>query len=68
MLRSENWAVVLWIDTGIVAIPLFMIDLPLSSECIVFGSKFSRVETDNEIESGKVFRPSCLLTHEDFGH
>ena len=68
MLRIEYWAVVLWIDTGIVAIPLFKIDVPLSSECIGFGSEFSRMETDYKVETGKVFRPSCLSTCEDFGH
>ena len=25
------------------------------------------METDDEVESGKVFGPSCLFTHEDFG-
>jgi len=68
LLRSEYWAVILWIDTGgIVAIPLFKIDVPSSSECIRFGSKFSGTEIDNEIESRKIFRPMCLLTCEDFG-
>ena len=68
LLRSEYWVVVLWIDTGIVAIPLFKIDVPSSSECVGFGSEFSRTETDYQVESRKVFGPSCLLMHEDFGH
>ena len=68
MLGCEYRAVVLWIDAGIVTIPLFKIDVPLSSECIRFGSKFSRAETDYEVESRKVFGPMCLSTHEDFGH
>ena len=25
------------------------------------------METDDEVESGNVFRPLCLSTHEDFG-
>ena len=50
-------AEVLWIDTGIVTIPLFKIDVPLSSECIRFGAQFSRPEMDDEVESGKVFGP-----------
>ena len=65
--RSENWAIVLWIDAGIVAIPLFKIDIPSSSECVRFGTEFSRPKTDNEVEGGKVFGPSCLPTCEDFG-
>ena len=56
------------VDTGIVTIPLFKIDVPLSSECIGLGSKFSGMETDYQVESRKVFRPTCLSTCEDFGH
>ena len=67
MLRSEYWVVVLWIDAGIIAIPLFKIDFLLSSECIGFGFEFSGMEMDYEIESGNVFGPTCLLTCEDFG-
>ena len=58
--------IVLWVDTGIVTIPLFKIDVPSSSECIRFGSEFSGTETDYEVESRKVFGPTCLSTHEDF--
>src|SRR5882724_428472 len=61
-------AVVLWIDAGIVAIPLFKIDIPSSSECVGFGSKYSRMETDHQVETGKLFGPMCLSTREDFGH
>jgi len=41
LLRSEYRAIILWIDTGIVAIPLFKIDVPSSSKCVGFGSEFS---------------------------
>jgi len=68
MFGSEYQVVVLWIDAVIVAIPLFKIDVPLSSECVRFGSKFSGMETDYKIESGNIFRLSCLLMCEDFGH
>ena len=68
MFGSEYRAVVLWIDTGIVAIPLFKINVPSSSECVGFGTEFSRPKTDDEVEGGKVFGPSCLPTCEDFGH
>ena len=61
MLRSEYQVVVLWIDTGIVAIPLFKIDIPLSSECIRFGSKFSRMEMDYKVESRIIFGPNVLV-------
>ena len=67
MLGSEYRAEVLRIDTGIVAIPLFKIDVPLSSKCIGFGSEVSGTEADDEDETGKIFGPSCLSTCEDFG-
>ena len=60
--------VVLWIDSGIVTIPLFRIDIPLSSKSIRLGSEFSGTETDDRIEGRKVFGPSCLSTCEDLGH
>ena len=59
--------VVLRIDSGIVAIPLFKIDVPLSSKSIRLGSEFSRMEMDNQVESREIFGPLCLLTCEDFG-
>jgi len=68
LLGSEYRAVVVWIDAGIIAIPLLKIDVPSSSECIGFGSEFSRTEMDYQVETGKVFRPTCLSMHEDFGH
>ena len=52
---NKYWVIVLWINTGIVAIPLFKVDVPSSSECIRFGAKFSRMETNNEVETGEVF-------------
>ena len=66
MLGSEYWSVILWIDAGIVAIPLFKIDVP-SCKCVRFGSKFSRMEMDYKAETRKVFGPSCLSMCEDFG-
>ena len=59
---------VLWVDAGIVTIPLFKIDIPSSSECVGFGSEFSRTKMDDEVESRKIFTPLCLSTCEDFGH
>ena len=64
---SEHRLVVLRIDSGIVAIPLFKIDIPSSSKGVRLGSEFSRTETDDEVESRKVFGPTCLSTHEAFG-
>ena len=58
--------VVLRIDSGIVASPLFKIDVPSSSKSVGFGSEFSGMETDDEVKSGKILGPSCLTTREDF--
>ena len=68
MLGSEYHTYVVWVGTGIVAIPLFKVDVSLSSECVWFGSEFSGPETHNEIESGRIFRPTCLSTCKEFGH
>ena len=67
MFGSKHGLIVLRIDSGIVTIPLFKIDVPLSSKSVRFGSEFSRTEMDDEVESRKVFGPSCLLMCEDFG-
>ena len=64
---SEHRSVVLRIDSGIVAIPLFKIDVPSSSKSVRFGSEFSGTETDDEVECRKIFGPTCLSTREDFG-
>ena len=65
--RGEHGSVVLRIDSGIVAIPLFKIDVPSSSKSVRLGSEFSRTEMDDEVEHGKVFGPTCLSTREDSG-
>ena len=40
------------IDTSIVLIPLFGVDIPASSECIQLSFKVSRVEANNKVELG----------------
>jgi len=67
-LLGSEYQVYSVVDTGIVTIPLFKIDIPSSGECIGFGSEFSGMETDYKVETRKVFRPMYLSTHEDFGH
>ena len=67
MLGSENQMEILPIGSGIVAIPLFKIDISSSSKCIRFGSESSGSETNDQIESRKVFGPTCLPMREDFG-
>ena len=50
----EDGSEVLWVDHGVATIPLFRIDVPSSSECIRFCTKFSRAEPDDHVECGKV--------------
>ena len=64
---SENGSEILRIDAGIVAIPLFGIDVPTSSKGIGLGTQFSRSEADNEVELGKEFGPSDLASGEESG-
>src|SRR5467141_1371086 len=67
LLGSEYRAVVLRINSGIVAIPLSKVDVPLSSQCVGFGTEFPGSKPNDQVERGKVFGPSCLPTCEDFG-
>ena len=59
---SKYWTEVARVDSSIVAIPPFRIDLPASSERVGFGAQTPRVEVDNEIELGEVLRPMGLST------
>ena len=55
LLRSEHRSVVLWVHSGIVAIPLFRVDVPSSSKNIRFGYKFSGMEIYDKVEGRKKF-------------
>jgi len=57
---SEDGFEVVRVDCGVANIPLFRIDVPLSSESIQFCAKMTRVEPDDKVELGKVLRPLCL--------
>ena len=54
------------VDSGIVAIPLFKIDVPSSSQSVRFGTEFARPKTNNKVEGRKVLGPLSLSTCEDF--
>ena len=60
MFLHEHGSEVSQIYAGIVASPLFRIDVPSSSKSIRFGTKVSRVESDHEVELGEEFGPSDL--------
>jgi len=48
---------------SVAIISSFWVDTPLSSECVQFGAKMSRMEVNYEVELREVLRPSCLLVH-----
>jgi len=57
---SENRFEVVRVDCGIASIPLFRIDVPLSSASIWFGTEITKVEPDDKVELEKVLRPPHL--------
>ena len=50
LLVSEYGLQVLQIDTGIVATPLFWVNVPTACERVGLGTEFSRPKTDYHIE------------------
>ena len=54
----------MWINSSVVAIPLFGIDVPSSSQRVRFASKSSRSELDDHVKGTEVLRPVDLLTSE----
>ena len=47
---SKGWFKVMRVNCSIASIPLFRINISLSSKSILFGAKISRVESDNKVE------------------
>jgi len=57
---SEDRFEVVRVDCGIASIPLFRIDIPLSSKSIWFCTETTRMEPDNKVELGEILRSLCL--------
>jgi len=53
---SKGWFKVVRVDCSIASIPLFRINIPLSSKSILFGAKTYRVESDNKVELREILR------------
>jgi len=53
---SEDGLEVVRVDCSVASIPPFRIDVPSSSESIWFGAKMTRMEPDDKIELGEIFR------------
>jgi hypothetical protein len=54
------------VNSSVVLIPLFGIDIPVSSKGIWFSSKFSGTETYEEVELVEELRPTSLMVREEF--
>jgi len=54
------------VNRSVASILLFRIDIPSSNESIGLGSESTRVEIDNKMKLGWIFRPSCLLMDKNF--
>ena len=57
---------ILGVNLGIATIPLFGVDIPLSSESVQLGTKFSRMEMNDKIKFRQKFRPPGLLVGKYF--
>jgi len=53
---SEDRLEVVRIDCGVASIPLFRIDILLSSESIWFGTEMTRAEPNDKVELGEILR------------
>ena len=56
----------MWINFGIVVIPLFSVDVLLSSQSIQLCTKFPESEADDEVELVEVLGPMSLTVVETF--
>ena len=57
---SEDGLEVVRVNCGIASIPLFRIDILLSSKSIWFGAKMTKAEPNNKVELGEILEPPCL--------
>ena len=51
---------------GVATIPLFGVDVPLSSESVQLGTEFSGAETNDKVELREELGPPGLPAGEDF--
>ena len=64
MFLCEHRLEVSQIYAGIIASPLFRIDIPSSIKWVGFGTEASGMETDDEVELTEEFRPWDLVAGE----
>ena len=66
MFLHEHGLEVSWIYAGIIASPLFRVDIPSSSKSVGFGPEASGMEADDEVELAEELGPSDLVVGENF--
>ena len=64
MFLREYRSEVSWIYAGVIASPLFRIDIPSSSKSVRFGTEVSGEESDYEVKLAEEFGPSDLSVGE----
>ena len=64
---SKDGLEVVRVDCGIASIPLFRIDIPLSSKSIQFSTEITRTEPNDKVELRKVLRLLCLSPGQHLG-
>ena len=57
----------MWIDASVVLIPLFGVDVPVSSEGIRLCSEASGAETNDKVELGEELQPADLPLSQELG-
>ena len=55
------------VDLSVLTIPLFRVDVPLSSEHVWFPTKFPQPEPDDKVELGEVFGLADLSVDKNLG-
>ena len=55
LLVSEYWPKIVRVNSCIIPFPLFRVDIPLSSQCVWFGSEFSRTEMNHKVKLRQEF-------------
>ena len=60
MFLSEDGLEVVRVDCGVASIPSFWIDILLSSKSVWFGTKMTRVKSNDKVELGEVLGLLCL--------
>jgi hypothetical protein len=66
MFGNEDWLEVVQIHNRVVAIPLFRVNVPLSSQCIGLSIKLTRMELNDEVKGQEELGPVHLVPSEEF--